>query len=171
MPAREGARLSQIIHRNVEEMKNLCRGVDEETASRAPAGRWSPKQIISHLCGPEGTEYTETFSAILDQDTPRLDIEAENPFFSEKRGRMNLSDLLAEFERKYVRIAALLEGLSEEQLNRKAHIPFLKETPLGEYPTLAGWAQTLGDYHLAMHIAHMREILDALGGASGYQTK
>jgi hypothetical protein len=171
MPTPEGARVSQIIHRNVEDMKNLCRGVDEETASRAPDGRWSPKQIISHLCGPEGSEYAETFSAILEQDTPRLDIEPENPFFSEKRGRMALSDLLAEFERKYVRIATLVEGLSEEQLHRKAHIPLMKESPLGEYPTLAGWAQALGDYHLAMHIGHMREILEALGVASGSQTK
>lgn len=54
MPDIEGVQLSQSVRQKVEEMKSLCEGIDEETAARAPSGRWSPKQIISHLCGPEG---------------------------------------------------------------------------------------------------------------------
>ncbi len=108
-----------------------------------------------------------TFRAFLEQDTPRLDIEVEDAFFSEARARMTLDELLAEFDREYGSIAAFVGDLSEEQLSRKAHIPMLKESPLGEYPTLAAWIQGIGEYHLGMHIDHMREILEALGVAEG----
>jgi hypothetical protein len=52
--------------------------------------------------------------------------------------------------------------LSADQLNRKAHVPLLKETPLGEYPTLAEWISALVDYHVGFHIDHLREIQGAL---------
>ena len=75
---------------------------------------------------------------------------------------MSLKELFAEFEGEYGRIAAFAEGLSEDQLSRKAHIPLLKET-LGEYPTLIKWLGAIGEYHLGFHIDHMKEILKALG--------
>jgi hypothetical protein len=165
MPTPEGTRLSEVIRQKMEEMKTLCKGVDEATASRAPAGRWSPKEILSHLCGPEGIGLFPTMQVILEKDSPQLDIEAENPFFTEKRSRMTLKELLLEFEGEYNHIATFAEGLSEEQLVRKAHIPLLKETPIGEYPTLAMWIGAIGEHHLGSHIDHMKEILQALGVA------
>lgn len=104
-----------------------------------------------------------TLRAILDQDTPRLDIEAENPFFTGKRTSMTMAELLAEFEREYGRMADLVEELTQEQLDRKAHLPLLKESPLGEYPTLAGWIGVLTDYHINFHVNHMKEIVRELG--------
>ena len=84
---------------------------------------------------------------------------------------MTFAELLEEFEREYGHIAEFVEGLSEEQLNRKAHIPLLKETPFGEYPTLGGWTQVIGEHHLGSHIDHMREILESLGVTSGTPRK
>jgi hypothetical protein len=171
MPTREAAQLSELIHQNVAAFKETCEEVDEETASRAPSDRWSPKEIVSHLCGPEGIGLMPTFSAFVEKDIPRLDIEVEDPFFSENRARMTFAELLAEFEEEYGRIVEFVAGLSEDQLNRKAHIPFLKETPLGEYPTLAVWVQVIGDQHLTSHIDHMKAILKALGVGSGAPRK
>jgi hypothetical protein len=158
-----GAQLSGLIRQRAEDFKRLCEGLDEDTASRAPVGRWSPKQIVSHLCGPEGIGFIASLKPFLEQDTPRIDIEPENPFFSERRARMTLIELLAEFDKEYSQIAEFVAGLSEQELNRKAHIPLLKETPMGEYPTLAAWVQAIVDYHVTFHIDHMREILQALG--------
>lgn len=165
MPASEGIKLAEIIRRNVSEMRKLCEGLSEEVASRAPSGRWSPKQIISHLSGPDGIGFMPAIRTILEQDTPKIDIVAEQPFFSDRRSRMSMTDLLSEFEQEYRRIADFLANASEDQLRRKAHIPLFKDTPLGEYPTLATFIGALGEWHMEFHLNHLKEILQALGNS------
>jgi len=138
-----GQALAEVVRQKMEEMTRLCENIGEETASRAPAGRWSPKEIISHLCGPEGAGLVPAVRLYLEQDTPLLDIEAEDPFFTGKRPGMTYAELLEEFKKEYTQIADLVTGLSEAELGRKAHIPLFRETDLGEYPTLA-------TYHMAI---------------------
>ncbi len=162
MPTPEAAEFSELIRRNVAELKKTCQGLDEERASLAPSGRWSPKEIVSHLCGPEGTGLMPTFTAFVEKDVPRLDIEVENSFFSQNRAHMTFAELLTELEEEFGRISEFVESLSEEQFERKAYIPFLKETPLGEYPTLDVWTRVIVDEHLSSHVDHMKEILNEL---------
>ena len=103
----------------------------------------------------------------LSGETPTLDIDPGNPFFSESRARMTFSALLAEVEKSYDRITGFVASLSREQLNRKAHIPKMRESPWGEYPTLESLISVLGENHLHSHTDHMREILQALGVKAG----
>jgi hypothetical protein len=154
--------LARLVRQKMGEFIALSKGLNEETASRAPEGRWTPKQIVSHISGPDGIGYLPMLQGFLDQDTPRFDIEPENPYFTDRRSRLTFAALLAEFEREYSRIADFAAGLSSDQLNRKAHVPLLKETPLGEYPTLAQWIAALVDYHIGFHLDHLREIREAL---------
>jgi len=161
----EGAQLAQIIRAKTEEMKKVCEAMTEETASEAPQGRWSPKQIISHISGPDGIGLMPAITLILEQDIPRVDLVAEDPFFTDRRSRLSMTDLLSEFEQEYHRIADFLANASEDQLRRKAHIPLFKDTPLGEYPTLAAFIGALGEWHMEFHLNHMKEVLQALGNA------
>jgi hypothetical protein len=162
MATSRGKQLAQEIRQKVQDLKQVCQGVDENQASRAPKDRWSPKQILSHLSGPEGMGHLPILRAFIDSETPEIDLDTENPFFTENRARMSFIELVAECEQNYERVANLAAELSEEQLGRKAHIPKLKDTPLGEYPTLEGMIHGLGEYHVQFHIDHLREILAAL---------
>ena len=91
MATSTGIQLAQGITRKIEELKKVCEWLDESMASRAPAGRWSPKEILSHLWGPEGSGRLPILQAFLDEETPTIDMEPGNPYFSEKRARMTFS--------------------------------------------------------------------------------
>jgi hypothetical protein len=144
-------------------MESLCRGVGEDVASKKPADRWSPKEIISHLCGREGIGMLPAIRSFIEQETPLLDLHPEDPFFTGSRARMTFAELLDRFGREYEQIAEFVAPLSAEQLQRKAHVPVFKNAPMGEYPTLADFLGVLAERHLEFHINHMKEILQALG--------
>jgi hypothetical protein len=163
MAASTGVQLAESIRRKIEELKSLCEGLDEREASRAPEGRWSPKEILSHLCGPEGSGHLPILQAFLEREIPKIDLEVENPFFSEKRARMTHEQLVSEVEKEYGGIVEFALDLTKEQLDRMAHVPVFRDTPLGEYLTLENMIAGLGDFHLRFHIDHMREVLQGLG--------
>lgn len=162
MSSQEGVELSRIVRKKIEELRAVCLGIDEKTASSAPQDRWSPKEILSHLCGPEGIGLMPLVQAILEEDMPRLDMEPAKTYFAGKRSEMTFVELLSEFEHTYGQMADFVAPLSEEQLARKAHVPMFKETPIGEYPTLALFVQAMADYHIGDHINHMKDILEDL---------
>ena len=163
MGSTEGIELAEIIRKKVGELSGLCDGIDEAVASRAPKGRWSPKEIISHVSGREGEGLMPALELYLKEDTPLLELEAANPFFTGKRQQMTMADLLSGMKGEYKRMAELVSTLSAEQLARKAHVPLFKETPIGEYPTLAVFVRALVEHHIGYHIDHMKEILGELG--------
>jgi hypothetical protein len=159
----DGRQLSEAIITNANRLKLLCEGIDERVASQAPKGRWSPKQIISHLSGPDGVGMVPVLRAFMEQDTPEITLEPGNPFMSERRNSSAFSDLVTEFSEASNNVASLVSGLSEEQLSRTAHIPALKEAPMGEYPTMGQFIEAIIQRHISYHTDHMRDILRELG--------
>ena len=65
-----GKQLAQGIREKIEALKKASEGLDESTAARAPAGRWSPKEILSHLLGPDGGRLPNLMILVLSQRYP-----------------------------------------------------------------------------------------------------
>ena len=85
-----------------------------------------PKKSFPTFRGPKDQGHLPIILALVEGETPTIDIEPENPFFSEKRTRMTFPQLLSEMEEDDGTLQEFVEGLSGEQLDRKAHIPKFK---------------------------------------------
>ncbi|MDR3640886.1 MAG: maleylpyruvate isomerase [Humidesulfovibrio sp.] len=162
MGTKTGTQLAAIIRAALADLRKVCADVDEDTASRAPVGRWSPKEILSHLIGPGEKRHMPLFEAFTASDVPRIDIVPEQTYFTQERRAMSFAQLVQLAEREYEGIVAYALSLSEEQFARTAHIPLFKDSPLTEYPTLAAILGGLGQRHMQMHVDHLRQVLAEL---------
>jgi DinB superfamily len=152
-----GEALGQQLAAKVGEVKEIASGLTEEQAAKAPAeGEWSAKQVLSHLCGDDEALSMYEFKRFLDEDTPALGITPGS--YGDVRKDASISELVSKIDSDYSKISSFLAGLNDEQLQRKAHVPFLKETPLGEYPTLGGWAGAVINFHLTDHVNQLRTL-------------
>ena len=158
----DGKTLADGITNKLDELIRLCEDIDEQTASKAPVGRWSPKEIVSHLLGAPTRGMLPAFRRFIEEETPRLDVEPANPHYTAERSATSFFQLLSQLRKEYTDIAEFTAALSEGQLSRKAHVPAFKESPFGEYMTLETFISILGDSHLKSHTDHMQEILDLL---------
>jgi len=152
-----GPSLQQQLDQKVQEIKQAVSGLSEEKAASAPAdGEWSAKQVLSHLCGDDDALSMYEFKRFLDEDTPALGITPGS--YGDNRKDAPVSELVFRIDSDYSAIGKFFAGLNDEQLSRKAHIPFLKETPLGEYPTLGQWAVGIIQFHLNDHIQQLKNL-------------
>ena len=79
-------------------------------------------------------------------------------------GKRRISVALEEMDRQPKDFFKLINRLKYALLERKAHSPLLKETPIGECPNLAMRVEAFGQYHPAFYIDHLGGVLQALGG-------
>lgn len=150
-----GEALSAQLTAKVDEVKEAVSGLSDEEAAKPKAeGEWCAKQVLSHLCGNEDALSMYELQRFLQEDTPALGIT--QGAYGDLRKDAPVSELVSKIDTDYAAIGTFLAGLSDEQLARKAHVPFLKETPLGEYPTLGQWASALINFHLADHVNQLR---------------
>lgn len=150
--------LESQLAQKVSEIKGIVVGVAPESAARKPAAdEWCVNEVLSHLIGEELGEWKARVSRFVDEDTPMIDITPGVSHFEGRSGKPT-DELMAEVESAYGEFGSYLAGLSEEQLNRAAHIPLFKETPLGEYPTLSQFVSAMIGYHLNDHVGQLRNL-------------
>ena len=159
MATETGARLAQAIRSTVQELREQCAAVGEAQAAQAPAGRWTPKEILSHLIGPKPGALQSVLDRFLTSEVPLIEIHPEQIYATPERQALSFAQLVELFTQEYEGIAQFAEGLTEAQLARTAQVPLFKDSPLGEYPTLAAFLGGLGQYHVHMHAEHLTEVL------------
>ena len=152
-----GEALSAQLAAKVVEVKQVASGLNEEQANKPKVeGEWSAKQVLSHLCGDDDALSMYEFKRFLNEETPDLGISPGR--YGDNRKGASVSELVAKIDTDYAAIGSFLAGLNDEQLGRKARVEILRETPLGEYPTLGQWAGAVINYHLADHLNQLRSL-------------
>ena len=154
-----GPTLKQQLDQRVGELKQTVAGVSEDKATaRSGEGEWCVKEVLSHLSGDDHALGMYEFKRFVEEDTPELGITPGVSYFGPEREKASVPELVSTIEEQYSEIGTFLSGLNDEQLARKAHIAFLKETPVGEYPTLAQWSMAIINFHLPDHISQLRTL-------------
>lgn len=154
-----GPGLRQQLDQKILEISAAVVGIDEQKALERPAeGEWCAKEVLSHLSGQENANVMHRLKRILEEDTPNLDITPGVSAYDAQREQASVSQLLSTVETQYTELGKLLYSLTEEQLARKAHVPALKGSPLGEYPTLGQWAGFVVNFHIAGHVNQLRNL-------------
>jgi hypothetical protein len=153
------------VEQRLGELDEALAGMDEAKAGqRSAEGEWCCKEILSHVMGDEGERYVASLRRFIDEDTPLIGVMVGLPYYTPARQAMSLAEMRAGVRRQYQEVADFLGGLSDEQISRKGRIPLLKDTPIGEYATLAQWVGALLNVHLPDHINQIRDACQKTGG-------
>lgn len=164
MVSQAATSLGEAIEGKLRELGEALDGIGEEQAGRRPAdGEWSCKEVLSHLMGDEGEREVDRLQRFMDEENPLIGIMVGLPYYTPERQAMSLSELRAGVWKRYEEMAVFVSGLNDEQLERGARIPLLKQTPIGEQATLAQWVGVVTTFHLPAHIEQVKGIRQQLG--------
>jgi hypothetical protein len=153
-----GAGLVDAVRAKTAELEDALAGVTEGEALRPLDGDWTIRHVLSHLLGVEGSSLVERLRRFIDEDMPAIDVNVDDPSYTEARRQMTYAQLLEAVRTQFADVATFLSGCTQEQLDRRARLPeSFKDTPLTQTPTLALWSMGLIQFHLAGHIAQIRE--------------
>jgi len=165
MATQTGEQLAEGIRRTIDDLAKACAGLGEDAATRAPEGRWTPKEILSHVLGPGRGAHIMMLRRFLDEETPTLDLIPEQAYFTPERAAMPVARYMEEIRAEYGEVADFAAGLTPEQLDRTARVPMLKDSPLGEYPSVEKMLFGLGQFHVRFHIDHLHDVLHSRSDA------
>ncbi len=155
--------LRETMEQKLQELGEALDGLDETKAGQRPVeGEWCCKEVLSHLMGDEGDDILAPIRLIIEEDTPLIGLVTGLPYYTPKRQPMSLSEMRGAVSSRYQELAEFLASLSEEQMARKARVPLFKETPIGEYATLAQFVGAL-NFHRADHINQVRAARQQIG--------
>lgn len=152
------AGLKQQFDAKTDEIEQLVSGVTDEQASKAPKeGEWCIREVLTHLSGDAEQTFQDGLKRFVQEETPDLGLTPGQTYAA---GRENIAidELARDVVVQYRQIADWAGSLSDEQLSRTARIPFLKETPLGETPTLQVWLGAMLSFHLPQHIDQLKAL-------------
>jgi hypothetical protein len=154
-----GTALSEQLAEKISELKEVASAIDEVNAVRRPAdGEWCAKEVLSHLAGDDSSTVVDRLNRFVIEDTPEIELTPGVSAFGPARENAPLPELISQVKSQYGALGTFLSGLADEQFGRKAHVPALKDTPFGEYPTLGQWAGFLINVHLGGHINQLRAL-------------
>lgn len=148
------------VREKMREIRATVSGLsDQQAATRPSRDEWCVKEVLSHLLSDNDASLLDGFRQFVKEDTPEFEVTPGLAYYKGRESK-SIDDLLGAVERRLNDAVSFLDGLNDEQLSRKAHVSLLKETPLGEYPTLVQWAGVVINYHLTEHINQLRKLCD-----------
>ncbi|MGE5139051.1 MAG: DinB family protein [Rudaea sp.] len=122
--------------------RNLWRAIEslspDELLLRMPGSEWSIKDALAHLGGNEAlmTKALQNIATGSQESEREFDNEAENRAQIARGRQESLAEVLQDLEESRRRLLELLDGLNQEQLERRGSHPYQGEMTVREFLTV-----------------------------------
>jgi len=164
MDQAERERYLEIIRSTPDKLKSALKGVPKKLLTWRPApGKWSIHEIVCHMRDAERNGYLIRYGKILAEDNPTLpDVDPDKLAQERQYGRMNLREVVRDWQAARREALAILGKVTEEQWGRVGTHPSLG--PMSLETILKRQALRNDEGHLGQieNIKKRREILSRL---------
>lgn len=130
--------------------------------SDAP-GEWTAREVLSHLMFDPDYKAGTLLASFAERDLPVIEISPGDNFLTPERKRMTLAQMIAALDAQRRAVFTYLNGLTEQELGRKARIPLFKSFMGTDEIPLPMFIGALYDHHLNDHAGQIAKIRKAVG--------
>lgn len=131
--------------------------------SNAP-GEWTTREVLAHLLAEPGRNPVGFLKKFSERDLPPGEVTPGRVAMNDDRRKMTLRQFLDALEAHRREVFAYLETLSDAELQqRKARIPFFKQSMGTDEVSLAVYINALFNFHWNDHAGQLAKIRKAVG--------
>ena len=130
--------------------------------SDAP-GEWTTREVLCHLLFPPGWRPGPVLFSFVSSDVPLIEIKPGQVHLTPERQMMTLRQFRTALDRHRQEAFAFLEGLREEDLQRKARVPLFEALLGTDEITLPMWMRCFFAIHWDAHADQLAKIRSAVG--------
>lgn len=136
----------------------------EPYLERADApGEWTTREVLSHLLEGDDWKPAAVLASFAERDLPTIEIAPGETFLTPARRRMTLPQMVGALDAQRRSVFDYLDGLSDEDLARKARIPLFKSFMGTDEIPLPMFVGAMFDYHMNDHAGQIAKIRKAVG--------
>lgn len=130
--------------------------------SDAP-GEWTTRQVLCHLLFEPGWRPGPVLFSFASADLPLIEIKPGQVHLTPERQMMTLQQFRSALDRHRREAFAYLEGLGDEDLQRKARIPLFEPLLGTDEITMPTWIRVFFAIHWGDHADQLAKIRKAVG--------
>ena len=146
-----------------ENLSRQLHGMDAHMERADAPGEWTTREVLSHLLFEPGFDPAAILSTFAERDHPLVEITPGETYLDDQRRQMTLAQLREALEAQRGRVLAFIDGLEEQEFDRKARIPLFKQFMGTDEITISMYVGALFDYHWNDHAGQLAKIRHAVG--------
>jgi len=171
MSSKNAQELKERIDAAWENLSGQLEGMEAHLERSDAPGEWTTREVLSHLLFESGFDPAVKLGKFSTRDYPLVEIKPGDTFLDDQRRRMTLAQLREGLETQRRRVLDYIDGLQEQEFERKARIPLFKQFMGTDEITISMYVGALFDYHWNDHAGQLGKIREAVGLPSGPAAK
>src|SRR5262249_38599182 len=146
-----------------ENLSRQLQGMDAHMERADAPGEWTTREVLSHLLFEPGFDPVETLRRFSERDYPLVEISPGDTYLDDHQRQMTFTQFREALDAQRRGVLAYLDGLEDQEFDRKARIPLFKQFMGTDEITIPMYVGALFDYHWNDHAGQLAKIRGAVG--------